>query len=72
MNGRKSGPTVFQLLGKRGKVYAILVSLSACTPSTGGSFCDIYEPVFPDYERDTAETIRQVDRNNVVFERCPS
>lgn len=72
MNGKKNGPTVFQWLTKHGRVYAILLLLSGCTPSISGSFCDIYEPVYPDYERDTPETIRQIDRNNVVYERCPS
>lgn len=68
MNNLK--PNVCQLLAKRGKLYAILMLLTSCTPSISGSFCDVYEPVYLDYENDTAETIRQVDRNNVVFLQC--
>lgn len=70
MNVKKNEPAVFQRLGKYGRVCAILMLLNACTPNINGSFCDIYEPVYPDYERDTPETIRQIDRNNVVYERC--
>lgn len=47
-------------------VFLILLLLNGCTKNINGNFCDIYLPVFPDYEKDTAETIRQIDRNNVV------
>ena len=40
---------------------------SACTTDINGDFCLIYEPVYMDYERDTRETVRQVDRNNAVY-----
>ena len=40
---------------------------SACTTDISGDFCLIYEPVYMDYERDTPETVRQVDRNNAVY-----
>lgn len=46
----------------------MLIALNACTTNISGDFCLIYEPVYMDYERDTSETIRQVDRNNVVYE----
>ena len=67
MKGRKNAPTVFQLLTKRGKLYAILMLLSGCTTGLNGSFCEIYEPVYPDYKHDTLNTVLQIDRNNVVF-----
>jgi len=28
----------------------------------------LYEPVYADYEKDTPETIKQIDRNNVVYD----
>lgn len=46
----------------------ILSVLNACTTNINGDFCLIYEPVYMDYTRDTPETIRQVDRNNVVYD----
>lgn len=46
----------------------ILSVLSGCTTNINGDFCLIYEPVYMDYEKDTPETIRQVDRNNVVYD----
>lgn len=67
MNGMKNGRGVFQMLTKQGKVYAILMLLSGCTSVLNGSFCEIYEPIYPDYERDSNETIRQIDRNNIVY-----
>lgn len=48
----------------------VLASLSACKTSTDGDFCALYEPIFPDYARDTPETLRQIERNNVVYEMC--
>lgn len=45
--------------------------LNACTTNINGDFCLIYEPIYADYEHDTPETIRQIDRNNVVYaEMC--
>lgn len=70
MNVKKNAPTVFQLLTRQGRLYAIILLLSGCTTGLGGSFCEIYEPVYPDYKHDTAETIRQIDRNNVVYMEC--
>ncbi len=70
MKEKRNGPKLWKMLSRHGKVCAILLSLNACTPSISGSFCEIYEPVYPDYENDTPETIRQVDRNNIVYERC--
>lgn len=46
----------------------MMVALTACTTNINGDFCLIYEPVYMDYEHDSPETIRQVDRNNVVYE----
>ncbi len=44
--------------------------LNACTIRLSGDFCDTYLPVFPDYEKDTPETIRQIDANNIVYLEC--
>ena len=45
-----------------------MTELSACTTNINGDFCLIYEPIYADYEQDTIETIRQIDRNNIVYE----
>ena len=68
MNGAQM--TAILSLNKLAILCITWMSLTACTTSLNGSFCAVYEPVYLDYENDTAETIRQVDRNNVVFERC--
>jgi hypothetical protein len=48
---------------------AILMLFGGCAKNTTvNDFCMIYNPIFPDYEADSAETIRQIDWNNVVFE----
>ena len=44
--------------------------LSGCSNRLYGGFCLLYQPVFLDYENDTAETIKQVEKNNVVYMRC--
>ena len=49
-------------------VLLILIGLNACTTSINGNYCLLYEPIYADYDNDTAETIRQIDRNNVVYE----
>ena len=46
----------------------ILIGLNACTTSINGNYCLLYEPIYADYDNDTAETIKQIDRNNVVYE----
>lgn len=46
----------------------ILILLSGCTKNTINSFCLIYEPIYPNYETDTSETIKQIDRNNIAYE----
>lgn len=46
----------------------ILIMLNACTTNINGDFCLIYEPIYADYEQDTPETIRQIDRNNLVYD----
>lgn len=51
-----------------GIALIILNVLSSCTTNINGDFCIIYEPVYMDYENDTPDTIRQVDRNNVLYD----
>ena len=51
-------------------VLTILMLSGGCTIRLSGDFCDVYLPVYPDYERDTPETIRQIDLNNVVYQKC--
>lgn len=46
----------------------ILLVLNACITNINGDFCLIYELVYMGYKKDTPETIRQVDRNNVVYD----
>ena len=50
-------------------LLTILMLLNGCTTVLSGDFCDIYQPIYPDYEKDTPETIRQIDVNNIVFLR---
>jgi len=45
-----------------------LAGLTACTQNISGDFCLLYEPVYADYTNDTLETIRQIDRNNVLYD----
>lgn len=49
-------------------ILLILTGLTACTTNTSGNYCLLYEPIYADYDNDTAETIRQIDRNNVVYD----
>ena len=52
-------------------LVTIFVSLSvliACTTNINGDFCLLYEPVYADYENDTPATIKQIDKNNVVYD----
>lgn len=51
-----------------GTAWLILSVLSGCTTNISGDFCLLYEPVYADYEHDTPETVRQIDRNNVVYD----
>ena len=47
-----------------------LILCAGCAKNTaGGDFCLIYMPVFADLESDTAETLRQIDWNNVAYDR---
>lgn len=55
-------------LKRLGLGFLILIGLSGCMINTNGDFCLIYEPIYADYEKDTPETIRQIDRNNVVYD----
>lgn len=57
-----------KLLKKLATVCLILFGLTACTTNINGNYCLLYEPVYADYEHDTPETIKQIDRNNVIFE----
>lgn len=54
---------------KRVPIWTILLLSSGCTTLTGGGFCDLYQPIYADYDRDTAQTIRQIDANNIVYDR---
>lgn len=45
-----------------------MTELSACTTNIDGDFCLIYEPIYADYEKDTHETIIQIDKNNAVYD----
>ena len=54
---------------KLAPVWIILLLSSGCTTLTSGGFCELYQPIYADYERDTAQTIRQIDMNNVVYDR---
>lgn len=46
-----------------------LSGLNACTKSIADvEFCQVYEPIFADYDNDTPETIEQIDRNNLVYD----
>ena len=49
-------------------MWSVLTGLNACTTNINGDFCLIYEPIYADYENDTPETIRQIDRNNIVYD----
>ena len=49
-------------------MLSILTVSAGCTPNINGDFCLIYEPIYADYEQDTPETIRQIDRNNLVYD----
>lgn len=51
-------------------VFLCVLLLSGCSKRLYGGFCLLYQPVFLDYENDTAETIKQVEKNNVVYMRC--
>jgi len=54
-----------------GGVWMMILMLSnGCTIRLNGDFCDVYLPVYPDYEKDTPETIRQIDKNNIVYQQC--
>lgn len=46
-----------------------LSGLNGCTKNIADlEFCQIYEPIFADYNHDTQETIDQIDRNNLVYD----
>ena len=48
----------------------ILMLCASCTKNTAGTdFCLLYKPIYADYENDTAQTIEQIDSNNIVYEQ---
>ena len=49
-------------------LFATLMWLAACTTNTSGDYCLLYRPIYADYALDTAETIQQIDQNNVVYD----
>ena len=51
-----------------GTSQLILSALSGYTTNIQSDFFLLYEPVYADYEHDTPETVRQIDRNNVVYD----
>lgn len=50
-----------------GIVFLTLLLLTNCTTVLNGDFCDIYQPVYLDFDKDTPETVNQVDYNNIVY-----
>lgn len=48
--------------------FAILILCASCATNTSGDYCLLYHPVYADYEKDTPETIKQIDDNNVVYD----
>lgn len=59
---------LFKRLKMLGVLSLILIELNACTTNINGNYCLLYEPIYADYDNDTAETIRQIDRNNIVYD----
>ncbi|MDR3126400.1 MAG: hypothetical protein LBT92_02090 [Rickettsiales bacterium] len=59
---------VYGRLAKLALAFATLSWLVGCTASTSGDFCILYRPVYADYGLDTAETVAQIDLNNVVYD----
>nr|DAH62494.1 MAG TPA: hypothetical protein [Caudoviricetes sp.] len=51
-------------------VCVTMLLSSGCTTCLNGDFCALYRPVYPDYEKDTPETIRRIDENNIVYLQC--
>lgn len=48
-------------------IVLCMFALSGCVKRLDGGFCRIYKPVFLNYQDDTANTIAQVEENNVVY-----
>ena len=47
----------------------ILGLLAGCAKNTDASdYCFLYRPIHADYKKDTPETLRQIDENNIVFD----
>lgn len=42
--------------------------IKVCCVKLSGDFCLLYEPVYADYEKDTPETIKQIDKNNIIYD----
>ena len=49
-------------------LISLMLTLNGCTRNIHGNFCLLYEPIYLDLERDSPYTIKQVDRNNILFE----
>jgi hypothetical protein len=63
---------VLENLGRADKARASLrnpILLASCTTNTSGDYCLLYRPIYADYKSDTPETIRQIDDNNVVWDK---
>ena len=46
----------------------ILMSASGCAINSADSFCLIAQPILTDPEKDTEETLRQIDEHNLIGE----
>ena len=71
MKNLKQKGLFWMMLKKQKKLEILLMTLAgltACTQNISGDFCLLYEPVYADYTNDTLETIRQIDRNNVLYD----
>jgi hypothetical protein len=48
---------------------AILGFCAGCAKNTDANdYCYLYRPIHADYARDTADTLQQVDENNIIFD----
>ena len=67
---RKWHTTLFKRNYSERKINEVI---AFCTTNINGDFCLICEPIYADYEHDTSETIRQIDRNNIIYDKiCTS
>ena len=59
---------MFKKLKRYVIILLILTASAGCPTNISGDFYLIYEPIYTDYENDTSEIIRQIDRNNIVYD----